>query len=529
LLIGKEMKAESMAVLTRCKPILARSLFLGASLCAVLIADCAGQNKTFTSAASGELNVVSTFNPGPHPTKVQQTSPGQQQTSSANLSLPLNFEKHTGDLDGMVQRHEIRALVVYSQSGFFYHAGQPEGIYYEALNEFQRFVNQKFRTGALKINVTYIPIRPEQLEQALLQGVGDVIAFGLIVTPEREKEVLFTTPIDSHVKQVLVTGPKAPPITSLEDLRGKEVYVNPLTAYYQSLQHLNQAFQKAGAPPILLKSADPDLTDEDLLEMVNASLIPATVTINIRAEFWAKVLPHLMLHPNIVLKEEGQLAWATRKDSPQLRQLLNEFVNGREVGTVFGNVILNRYLRNTRWLKDATSTEELKKFQTYIHYFQRYAAEYDFDYLMLVAQGYEESGLDQNLRNPSGAVGIMQVIPEYAAAPPISISNVEIAEDNIHAGAKMMRSIADTYFNDPKLDPLNKTLMTFAAYNAGPTRIAGLRKRAASEGLDPNRWFGNVELIVAKDVGEQTVQYVSNIYKYYVAYKLTLEESRTIK
>ncbi len=122
----------------------------------------------------------------------------------------------------------------------------------------------------------------------------------------------------------------------------------------------------------------------------------------------------------------------------------------------------------------------------------------------------------------------MQVIPHYAAAPPISIPNVEIAEDNIHAGAKMMRNIADTYFNDPKLDPLNKTLMTFAAYSAGPTKIAALRKRAASEGLDHNRWFGNVELIVAKDVGEHTVQYVSNIYKYYVAYKLTLEESRTI-
>jgi membrane-bound lytic murein transglycosylase MltF len=102
---------------------------------------------------------------------------------------------------------------------------------------------------------------------------------------------------------------------------------------------------------------------------------------------------------------------------------------------------------------------------------------------------------------------------------------VEIAEDNIHAGAKIMRNIADTYFNDPKLDPLNKTLMTFASYNAGPTRIADLRKSAASGSLDPNRWFGNVELLVARDVGEQTVQYVSNIYKYYVAYKLTLEES----
>jgi membrane-bound lytic murein transglycosylase MltF len=493
-----------------------------------VLANRDSQSKTLARTSSEEVNLAPPSTQVPAGS-VQQSSPGQQQSSSASLSLPLNFQRHTGDLDGMVKRHEIRALVVYSRSGFFYDAGQPEGIYYEALNEFQRFVNQRFRTGALKINVTYIPVRPEQLEQALLQGVGDVIAFGVIVTPEREKEVLFTTPIDSRVKRVLVTGPKAPTITSLDDLSGKEVYVSPLTAYDENLRRLSESLQKAGRPPILVKSADPDLTDEDLLEMVNASLLPATVTINIRAEFWAKVLPHLTLHPNIVLKEEGQLAWATRKDSPQLRQLLNEFVKGREVGTVFGNIMLKRYLENTHWVKDATSAEELKKFQAYVRYFREYGAEYDFDYLMLVAQGYEESGLDQSVRNPSGAVGIMQVIPQFAAAPPISIPNVEIAEGNIHAGAKMMRNIADTYFNDPKLDPLNKILMTFASYNAGPNRIADLRKNAASEGLNPNRWFGNVELIVARDVGEQTVQYVSNIYKYYVAYKLTLEESPPIR
>ena len=274
-----------------------------------------------------------------------------------------------------------------------------------------------------------------------------------------------------------------------------------------------------------MKKADPNLTDEDLLEMVNAGLIPATVTINVRAEFWSKVFRRLTLHPNMVLKEDGQLAWATRQDSPQLRQMLDEFIKRRSLGTSFGNTLLRRYLRNTEWVKDATSTGEMKKFQAYVAYFKKYAAEYDFDFLMLVAQGYQESLLDQSRRSPSGAVGIMQVMPKIAAAPPISISNVDVAENNIHAGAKMMRNIADTYFKDPKLDPLNKTLMVFASYNAGPTRIAHLRNKAATESLDPNQWFGNVELVVARDVGQETVQYVSNIYKYYVAYKLTLEES----
>ena len=489
-----------------------------------VLANRASQNKTLAGTSSEEVNLA------PPPIQVPvgsvpQSSPGQQQSPSANLSLPLNFQRHTGDLDGMVKRHEIRALVVYSRTGFFYDAGQPEGIYYETLNEFQRFVNQRFRTGALKINVTFIPVRPEQLEQALLEGVGDVIAFGVIVTPEREKGVLFTTPIDSHVKQVIVTGPKAPTITDLEDLSGKEIYVNPVTAYFESLQQLSESFQKAGKPPILIKPADPDLTDEDLLEMVGAGLLPATVTINIRAEFWAKIFPLLVIHPSIKLAGDQQLAWATRDDSPRLNQLLDEFVRGHSLGTEFGNIVFRRFLQNTKWIKNPTSAEELKKFRSYITYFKRYASEYDFDYLMMVAQGYQESGLDQSLRNPSGAVGIMQVIPKYAAASPINIPNVEIAEENIHAGAKMMRNMADTYFTDEQLDPLNKTLMLFASYNAGPNRIAELRKKTAREGLNPNKWFGNVELVVAREVGQQTVQYVSNIYKYYVAYKLVLEQS----
>jgi membrane-bound lytic murein transglycosylase MltF len=449
--------------------------------------------------------------------------------STAVLELPINLERHVGDLEGMVKRRQIRVLVVPSRSGFFYDKGQPHGVYYEAFDEFQRFVNNKYKTGNLKINVTYLPVRIEQLQQALLQGMGDVIGFPLIITPEREQIALFTTPIYPNVKQVIVTGPRLPHIATLEDLSGKEVYANPLTVYYENLQRLSESLQETGKAPISVKAADPNLNDEDMLEMVNAGLIPATVTINVRANFWAQIFTHLTIHHDIVVKEEGQLAWATREDSPHLRELLDEFVKGHAVGTSFGNTLARRYTQSTKWVKDSTSTEEMAKFHSYVRYFQKYAAEYDFDYLMLVAQGYQESQLDQSRKNPSGAVGIMQVIPKNAAAPPISISNVDTAQYNIEAGAKMLRNIADTYFNDPKLDALNKTLMVFASYNAGPNRIARLRKQALTEGLDPNQWFGNVELVVAKDIGQETVQYVSNIYKYYVAYKLTLEKSPTPK
>jgi len=118
----------------------------------------------------------------------------------------------------------------------------------------------------------------------------------------------------------------------------------------------------------------------------------------------------------------------------------------------------------------------------------------------------------------------MQVIPKYAAAPPINVKDVGIADKNIQAGVKMLHHISDTYFNDPAISQVDKTLFTFASYNAGPNRILRLRKKAAEDGLDPNKWFGNVELAVAKDIGQETVTYVNNIYKYYVAYKLTWQQ-----
>ena len=395
---------------------------------------------------------------------------------------------------------------------------------YEALEEFQKFANQKLKTGKLDVKVTFLPMRPDQIEAALTQGVGDLVAYGIVITPEREKRVAFSTPLQTDVTQIIVTGPNYGTVSTLADLGGKEVYANPLTTYYANLQKANQTLQKEGKTPIVIKQADKNLMDDDLVQMVNAGLIPATVTTNLRADLWSKVLDHIQPHPELVIASGGQVAWVMRKNNPQLKQMVDEFIASHAVGTSFGNTLLRRYLQNTKWVKNSTSAEEMKKFQTNLELFQKYAGEYDFDYLMIAAQGYQESLLDQSRRNPSGAVGIMQVIPKYAAASPIGIANVSTADGNIHAGVKMLRNIDDTYFNDPKIDALNKTLFVFASYNAGPNRIARLRKQAAAMGLDPNVWFGNVEMVAAKDIGQETVTYVSNIYKYYIAYKLAVEQ-----
>lgn len=445
-------------------------------------------------------------------------------SSQGTLVLPTGFGRRTGDLDEMVKNRAIRALVIVNPISFFYQRGRPQGIQYEALQEFEKFVNQKEKTGKLPVKVVFMPMRPDQLESALTQGLGDIIAYGIVITPERAQRVAFSEPLQKNVPQIVVTGPALASVSNFDDMAGKAIYVNPLTTYYDNLKKVSDAQQKAGKAPLDIKAADKNLDDDDLIEMVNASLIPATVTSKNRADLWSQVLPNLKPHPELVVAGGVDLAWVMRRNNPQFKQVVDEFVESHAVGTSFGNTLLRRYLQNTKWIKDSTSQEEIQKFNTYVQYFKKYADEYNFDYLMLAAQGYQESLLDQEKKSHVGAVGIMQVIPKLAAANPINVPSVNDADGNIHAGVKMMRNIADKYFNDPGIDPLNKTLFTFASYNAGPNRIVRLRKKAQSDGLDPNKWFGNVELEVAKDVGQETVTYVSNIYKYYVAYKLTSEE-----
>jgi len=440
------------------------------------------------------------------------------------LSLPLQFARHTGDLDEMVKRRRIRALVTTNPISFFYIQGKPAGFTFEAMQELERFINKKYKTGALKVKVVFVPMRPDQLEAALKEGVGDVIAQGVIITPAREERVAFTVPIQRDVTQIVVTGKDVPLGTSFDDLAGTPIYANPVTDAYDNLNRISEERQKAGKPPLTIKAADKALLRDDLIEMVNAGLIPATVAVKARAELWAKVLPNIQPHPDTVVASGGNTGWAMRKTNPELKKVLDEFVETHRAGTSFGNTLLRRYLQDTKWVKNSINKEEMKKFVAYSDFFKKYSDQYNFDYLMIAAQGYQESMLDQSRRSPAGAVGIMQVIPKYAAAPPINVKDVGTADKNIEAGVKMLNSFKDAYFKDPAINQVDKTLFTFASYNAGPNRIAGLRKKAGKDGLDPNKWFGNVELEAAQSIGQETVTYVDNIYKYYVAYKLTLQE-----
>jgi membrane-bound lytic murein transglycosylase MltF len=322
-----------------------------ALLCLSLASACSQKDRSAAvsdqQAKSGPPTVQPAKQAAPA-VSAQVVSQDQPPAPSKEIVLPFKIQRLTGDLDEMVKRGSIRALVLMGPIGFFYDKGQPHGVNYEALQEFQKFVNQKLKTGTLKVVVTFIPVSPNQLEQALTEGLGDVIAYGITITPDREQRVAFSNPIQKDVKQIVVTGSKFGAVSSLEDLGGKEIYVNPLTTYHQNLVKLNDSLKKAGKPPIVIKSADTNLADDDLIQMTNAGLVPATVTTDNRAALWGKVFDGITPHPEFPLTTGGQLAWVVRKNNPQLKQILDEFVEGHKVGTSFGNTILQRYLPGNR-------------------------------------------------------------------------------------------------------------------------------------------------------------------------------------
>jgi len=394
------------------------------------------------------------------------------------------------------------------------------------LKEFEKFLNRKLGTGNRQVNVLFIPVQRGELLKALLDGRGDIAVSNIAITPEGQALVDYSDPVRENVSNIVVTGPNSPALASLEDLGGKEVFVRKLSRYWFMLTRLNEELRKSGKPLVILKAADEDLEDEDILEMVNAGIVGITVVDSTIAELWAKVFDQLALRPDLAVAPNVSIGWAFRKESPQLAAAVNEFVKDHKVGTAFGNTLLRRYFQNTKWLVNSTSAEEVKKFRETVELFKTYSGRYGFDWLMVAAQSYQESRLEQSARSAAGAVGVMQIKPSTAAGNPINIKDVEKIESNVHAGVKYMRFMMDEYFADAAMDRLNKGLFAFASYNAGPNRIARLRKQAAAEGLDPNRWFNNVELVADREIGRETVTYVSNIYKYYVAFKLVLEREQ---
>ena len=423
-----------------------------------------------------------------------------------------------GDLDTMVERRTMRVLTVYGPGRYFLEDG-PRGTVQEYADKLQKVVNEAFKTGLLTVQVAVIPVARDQLFPALRAGYGDIVMAGTTVTDNRQAAVDFTNPVSKPLKEVLITGPSAPRLGSLADLSGKTVYLRLSSSYAESVRELSQELVEQGQAPIRIEAVDESLEDEDLIEMVDTGLLPWAVVDDYKPQMWREIFTRVTVRGDLVLREGARLAWAIRPDSPQLKDFLNTFLKDNREGTLFGNIIRNRYIRDFDWAENAVGAEELSRYRKLSALFRKYGTDYGMDPTLLAAQGFQESRLDQSVRSHVGAVGVMQLLPSTAEDKNVAIPNIDELEPNIEAGAKYMAFLKERYFSGPELDELNGSLLALASYNAGPGRIRRLRREAGERGYDPNLWFDNVEVIVAEQVGRETVQYVSNIFKYYLTYR----------
>lgn len=461
------------------------------------------------------------------PVEERRSIGGELDPASWPLASHLD-ETYTGDLDTLLKKRYIRVLTTFNKTNFFLSGSRPYGFEYSLLRDYVRSLNREIGREELKVTLEFIPVAYDQLIPRLVEGYGDIAAAGLTVTPQRRQHVAFTKPYLNDVDELVVSNQETKGLKALEDLSGRNVYVRESSSYYESLLALNRRFSDSGLPPVRIRKVDESLQTEDLLEMVHSGAIRITIADTRLAEIWSTVFDNLVVHPDLKVRSGGQIAWMVRKDSPGLRESLNRFIETHRKGTLLGNIYFRRYFENNKWIRNPLTKQDLDRQHKYAELFKKYAKRYGFDWRLVMALAYQESRLDNSKKSASGAVGILQVRPSTAADKNVGIRDVHLLENNVHAGVKYLAFLRDRYFTEEEINPRNRIRFSLAAYNAGPRKIRGAQKLAAEMGLNRYRWFRNVEVASLRVLGQETVQYVSNINKYYVLFKL-YEETQKIR
>ncbi len=439
------------------------------------------------------------------------------------IPLPLGAhlnEQYTDDLDGLINRRYIRVLTTLNKTNFFIHRGKLFGFEYSLLKEYEKYLNRNVERRELRTVLEFIPVTRDRLITDLINGYGDISAAGLTITPQRERFVAFTNPYLTGVDELVVTYKNLPELKSNEELSGRSVLVRKSSSYYESLLALNKRLTKKNLEPVRIELADENLETEDILEIVNSGAISITVADSHLAGIWSKVLPNIRVCTRAKLRTGGKIAWMVRRQNPKLRASLNRFLARYRKGTLLGNIYFNRYYRKNPWIRNPLALRDSDKVKGYVRLFKKYARKYGFDWMLIMAMAYQESGLDPEKKNPSGAIGIMQIRPETARDRHVGISDVEDLENNIHAAVKYLAFLKKKYFTSSQIRPRDQVRFALAAYNSGPAKVAKARKLARKMGLNPNRWFRNVEVAALRVIGQETVRYVSNINKYYLIYRM---------
>ena len=426
-------------------------------------------------------------------------------------------DKELNDLPDIIGSRYFRVLTTRNAFDYHIYQGRPRGYQYEVVKAFTERLNKAYPAkGSVKIQFELIPVDYDQLIPMLLEGKGDMVAANLTITDERLKQVAFTDPL-MDVQELLVTRSSLSKVSPYR----KRIAMRKSSSYYQSLK----AWNKANTENFFgVELVDESLTPENILELVSKGKYDYALIDSNIFEVAQKVFPNLVLAKEQPFqKEPRSLAIALRKKSRKLLKELNTFIPLIKEGSRLGNIIQAKYF-NDALLMRAKRGED-GELSPYDKLLKKYAKKYGWDWKLLAALCFQESRFNQDIVNQWGAIGLFQVKQMTASEPYVNILSItgpDNAENNIHAGVKYLSWIRDNHFKD--LPPKRQLRMSMAAYNAGPATVRRARKLAKKMGLDPNIWFRNVELAMAKMRKAEPVNYVSEINKRYVSYNLLMSE-----
>lgn len=448
----------------------------------------------------------------------QQKDVREELQERLRLSTDI-LEAQTQDLTGMKKAKRIRVLTTLTFANYFVYKGQEYGYEYSNMEEFKKFLNENIKKRSQHVEFYYIPVPYDLLMPALINGYGDIVAANMTITAGRSQEVDFSEPYLGGLKEVLISNKNIKGIDKENDLSGKRIYIREGSSYQLSLEKLNERLKTKKMPPAEITLLPGLINTGEILQMVSTGIVQMTVADSHIASIAAQLLPDLIVHDNIIFNDNVRFGWMVRKKNPELKAALNQFVKTVKKGTLLGNMFYKRYFKENPWVREYIEKEDLDKLSKYSSLFQKYADKYGFDWILIAALAFQESRFDPDVRSRQGAVGLMQVLPSTGKY--LKIPDVTSPENNVHAGVKYLHHLMETYFPSRGLTDDNRMRLALASYNAGPTNIKRSRQTTEEMGYDPNKWFGNTELGVLRQVGPEPVQYVRNINKYYISFLIS--------
>jgi membrane-bound lytic murein transglycosylase MltF len=454
-----------------------------------------------------------------------QTKPEQQaQESREELRRSLQMtsgiiEQRKHDLPEMLKTKKIRILTTYSFSNYFIYKGQSYGYEHSKMEEFRKFLTQGQSRGELQVDFFYLPLPYDMLIEALNLGYGDIVAANLTITPERNQEVEFTEPYLWGIKEILISRKDGEKVRKKEDLSGKRVHVRGGSSYDISLQKLNKEFEAKGLKSVQVETLPGVINTGEIIEMLNTGLIDFTVADSHYASLAKELFPNIEVHEDVIFNPDVRFGWMVRKNNPELKASLNQFVATVKKGTLLGNIFYKRYFKDNPWLQDALKGTDLDRLEQYAQLFKKYGDVYDLDWLLLAAQSFQESRFDPNARSRTGATGLMQLMP--STGKDMGFNDIASPENNVHAGAKYLRWVMDRYFPDESISRDDRMRFALAAYNAGPANIRRSRSLTTNMGYDASKWFNHTEIGTMRQISLEPVHYVRNINKYYLSFKIS--------